>query len=90
MDIFQTDEFRPKAPVTPRPEPLSAPVERKRTAYPYTTGVLAVVVAVAGGLIASQLSGTSGFGWAAAAWLLAFVALLGRLITAVANRRSDR
>lgn len=88
MDIFQTDEFRPGPP----PRPGTAPIAeaRQRTSYPYTTGVLAVTLAVAGGLIVSGLSGTAGFGWAAAAWLLLFSVLLGRLITVLANRKADR
>ena len=65
-------------------------MERKRSSYPYTTGVLAVTLAVAGGVIVSQLSDTAGFGWAAAVWLLVFFVLLGRLITELANRRVDR
>ena len=88
MDVFQTDEFRPGPP----PRPATAPIAEagKRTSYPYTTGVLAVTLAIAGGFIAGGLSGTPAFGWAAAAWLLIFSVLLGRLITALANRRVDR
>lgn len=88
MDVFQTDEFRPAPPLRVAPRPATA--VRQRTSYPYTTGVLAVTLAVAGGLIVAGLSGTAGFGWAAAAWLLVFSVLLGRLITALANRRPNR
>ena len=83
MDVFQSDEFRvPRidaAVPTPDPEP------EKKT-YPYTTGLLAVLVALAGGLLAFRFAGTAGFGWAAAVWLLLFVVVLGRVITELANR----
>jgi len=89
VDAFQSDEFR-----VPKIEPARAPATSVATAvpvsarksYPYTTGLLAVIVAVAGGVIGTQMVGTSGFGWFAAIWLLLFVLLLARLITDLANR----
>ena len=81
MDVFQSDEFRS---VRLEPSPAAPPA---RKTYPYTTGVLTAVVALAGGVAAWGLAGTAAFGWAVAAWLLLLVVLLARLVADLAIRR---